>query len=203
MVKCKFNYPIIWKAYDGYFDWMPPTVKNSSFFSESEKRYVSILTIGYTSAATVGRYYCVVSEMKNEDMDDMVAEDFASHVYLFVIDYKQPLVPTNERSYYMTHDKFVIPCKPSYRDIEVELCNKDEKCLTVSDSTRGFTISKTSSIISEDGMLYCKCDNASYAVHILPADDWLDNNYEPIKIAQLDERKRKPYYITTQNAIAI
>ncbi|XP_049533401.1 uncharacterized protein LOC125949937 [Anopheles darlingi] len=187
-ITCKANYPIVWKGYDAHFNWTPPNVSSSSFLSDKETKYVSILIISNTSAATVGRFYCVKTDKIHEHLDDMLTEGFASSFYLFVYDYKQPLVPTNEKAYYTTHDKLVIPCKPSYPDIEVELCNKDEKCLTVSDTTEGFKIPKTSSIISEDGMLYCKCDNASYAVHILPTEAWLGLIDDRDNIAGPEER---------------
>ncbi|XP_035794993.1 uncharacterized protein LOC118468341 [Anopheles albimanus] len=99
----------------------------------------------------------------------MVAEDFASSIYVYVLDYEQPIVPMNEKNYYTTNENSPIPCKPAYPDIEIKLCNKDEQCLTKHDPTKGFTIPKTF-IIPED-VLYCKSGNLSYKMNILPTED--------------------------------
>ncbi|XP_049548173.1 uncharacterized protein LOC125959392 [Anopheles darlingi] len=150
----------------------PPNVISTTFSTgDTELQYGAILSITNASAATVGRYYCVSSEKEEEDLDVMVIEEFASSIYVFVKDYNHPLVPTPALINYIYNADIFIPCKPSYQDIEVELCTKFGECSrSVPSSTKGFAISKVTLKIPEDGQLICRCDNSSFTIFMIPID---------------------------------
>ncbi|ETN61083.1 PDGF- and VEGF-receptor, partial [Anopheles darlingi] len=124
-------------------------------------QYGSILTITNASAATVGRYYCVESEKSEEDMDEMIKQEFATSVYVFVIDHNQPLVPVNYQTMKRNRGKkFVIPCKPSYPKVNVELCYESGKfCMTKCDPSKGFSIYDETFHTSLEGFV-CRCNHA-------------------------------------------
>ncbi|XP_035794996.1 vascular endothelial growth factor receptor 1-like [Anopheles albimanus] len=132
----------------------------------------AILTITNASAAVVGRYYCVTSANKDEDLDDMVSVNLASTIYVFVLDNKEPLVPTPKLMHYIQSEEVLVPCKPSYPDVEVELCNTLDQCLSLpNDATKGYRISKALLKISLDGAIICKGNNTSYTIELLTSNN--------------------------------
>ncbi|XP_035794995.1 vascular endothelial growth factor receptor 3-like [Anopheles albimanus] len=159
----------------------PPNVTSIAFTTgDVEMQYGAILTITNASAAVVGRYYCVPSARKDEDLDDMVSEELASNIYVFVRDYKQPLVSTPKLMYYNQSEEVLVPCKPSYQDVEVELCNKVDQCLSLpNDATKGYRISKASLKIPLDGVIVCKGNNTSYTIQLLTS------NYDVVNISHM------------------
>ncbi|XP_035774086.1 vascular endothelial growth factor receptor 3-like isoform X2 [Anopheles albimanus] len=145
----------------------PPHITSTAFHTgDTENPHGANLTISYTSAAVVGRYYCVPSDRQDDDLEELQTEEIASSVYVFVQDYEQPLVPT-PMALYTLKEKTFIPCKPSYPDVEVELCNKFKECLTNFNPTKGLTFSKSQLLLSEDDMLYCKSETASNTMRVL------------------------------------
>ncbi|EAA10091.3 AGAP008813-PA, partial [Anopheles gambiae str. PEST] len=95
---------------------------------DPDKPYGSVLMLTDASAKQVGRYYCInvasYDEEREDELDDMVAEYLASTVYVYVNDPEHPLVPVSSPVFRVQqYDDFVIPCKPTHPEVEVELYN--------------------------------------------------------------------------------
>ncbi|XP_058060772.1 vascular endothelial growth factor receptor 1 [Anopheles bellator] len=124
---CKSHKPILWQHYAASYYWDPPNVRTASYDTEDpDKPYGSVLIITDATAATVGRYYCVHKETwhehKGNELDEMVAAYLASTIYIYVKDDEQPLVPILAPVFRVNqYESFVIPCKPTHPDVEVEL----------------------------------------------------------------------------------
>ncbi|XP_050081737.1 vascular endothelial growth factor receptor 3-like [Anopheles aquasalis] len=174
-ISCKSNEPIVWRSYDPRSVETPPNVSSiDTYTGDVEMQYGAVLIITNASAASVGRYYCVTSEKKHEDLEEMVKEGFASSIYVFVKDATQPIVPIPRWVYYIQHEEVYMPCKPSHPDEEVELCNMNGECLTTPDDpTKGFLLSKASFKVPVKGMLICKSGNVSYEMLLLSPENAL------------------------------
>nr|XP_029719637.1 vascular endothelial growth factor receptor 1-like isoform X2 [Aedes albopictus] len=130
---CNANEPIRWhiKRTEAE-DIEPPLVVTESIVAnDADKLYSIKVTIPETSAEVVGRYYCIFESSDNSDHDvdleDLEADYKATSTYLFVKDPKSPIVPVSHTVVYaQQYEDVVIPCKPSSKDIVVELV-KDEQ----------------------------------------------------------------------------
>ncbi|XP_050092692.1 neural cell adhesion molecule 2-like [Anopheles aquasalis] len=175
-VNCTFRRPVVWKHYDPWFDWEPQNYTSTPFYTgDTENPHGAYLTIRNASATMVGRYYCVpldkIDEKLVTHLNEMASEEIASSIYVFVKDLAQPLVPVPNINYVQKEGGY-IPCKASYRDVEVELYNKFDPSDPLPgrpDPTQGFTVPK-SLLFFEDGML-CKCDTANYTIHVVVKND--------------------------------
>nr|XP_029709171.1 vascular endothelial growth factor receptor 1 isoform X5 [Aedes albopictus] len=130
---CNANEPIRWhiKRTEAE-DIEPPLVVTESIVAnDADKLYSIKVTIPETSAEVVGRYYCIFESSDNSDHDvdleDLEADYKATSTYLFVKDPKSPIVPVSHTVVYaQQYEDVVIPCKPSSKDVIVELV-KDEQ----------------------------------------------------------------------------
>ncbi|XP_049548716.1 vascular endothelial growth factor receptor 1-like [Anopheles darlingi] len=174
-VTCICNHPIVWKPFDSEYNWDPPNINISIHNTTNIKMpYGATLTIMNASALMVGRYYCVHSQKQQEDLDEMIAENVASSINVYVEDPYQFVVPLPVR-YYYRNNKLVILCKPAHPEVEVKLCEKFYKsCKSSIDPTKGFLVLETTYIRLED--YYCKVNSTNYT-HILP----LSHRREKIK----------------------
>ncbi|XP_035780692.1 uncharacterized protein LOC118460472 isoform X3 [Anopheles albimanus] len=137
-VSCTSNQPIIWVA--------PELVHDDIRYAEytrndPEKFYGAILALEDASARDVGRYYCVHDKDKEHLKTAYMEGHFAS-IYVFVRDINTEIVPVLKNSLEIEqYDDFIVPCKPSYPNVELKLCNPlDGFCLTECDPEKGFTV---------------------------------------------------------------
>ncbi|XP_050093304.1 hemicentin-1-like [Anopheles aquasalis] len=160
-VTCICKEPIVWKPFDAEHSWEPPNINVSIHnTTDIKKPYGSMLSITNASALMVGRYYCVHFEKQHEDLDEMITENVASSIYVYVEDPHQLVVPLPVK-YFYKNKGFVILCKPSHPDVEVELCDKIYKnCKGTSDPTKGFYTLESSYIRLEE--YYCKANGMNH-----------------------------------------
>ncbi|XP_040163745.1 vascular endothelial growth factor receptor 2 isoform X2 [Anopheles arabiensis] len=160
---CKSAQPILWKSYAASFHWEPPNVYPVDFETDDpDKPYGSVLMLTDASAKQVGRYYCInvasYDEEREDELDDMVAEYLASTVYVYVNDPEHPLVPVSSPVFRVQqYDDFVIPCKPTHPEVEVELYNDLEGNLVETyeySNTQGYKLSFNR--LEEGGFYYCQ-----------------------------------------------
>lgn len=98
------------------------------------------MTIPETSAEVVGRYYCIFESSDNSDHDvdleDLEADYKATSTYLFVKDPKSPIVPVSHTVVYaQQYEDVVIPCKPSSKDVIVELVKDEQEVISIEDTS--------------------------------------------------------------------
>uniref|UniRef100_A0A182LVP8 Ig-like domain-containing protein n=1 Tax=Anopheles culicifacies TaxID=139723 RepID=A0A182LVP8_9DIPT len=146
---CKSQKPVMWKHYASSYYWVPPIAPPEDFQTDDpDKPYGSVLMLADASVELVGRYYCVHVDSYHEDMedrlDDLVAEYLASTIYVYVDDPENPLVPIHSPAFRVDqYEDFIVPCKPTRPDIEVELYKDLEgpqNYNTTYDSANGFTV---------------------------------------------------------------
>ncbi|XP_053666437.1 vascular endothelial growth factor receptor 1 [Anopheles marshallii] len=170
---CKSHQPIMWKHYAASYYWEPKYETPLDFETDDpDKPHGSLLMLTDASAELVGRYYCVHVESYDEELedrlDDLVAEYAASTVYVYVNDPDQPLVPVHTPVFRVNqYEDFVIPCKPTHPDIEVELF-KDLEGDLVEDyqysNTQGYLLSFNR--LEDGGSYYCQVkDNPQHRTH--------------------------------------
>ncbi|XP_021702029.1 vascular endothelial growth factor receptor 1 isoform X3 [Aedes aegypti] len=130
---CKASEPIRWHIKrTEQEDIEPPLIEIATIdTNDTDKPFGIKVTIPETSAEAVGRYYCIFESIDNSDHDvdleDVEADYKATSTYIFVKDPNSPLVPvTHLVVYAQQYEDVVIPCKPSSKDITVELV-KDEQ----------------------------------------------------------------------------
>ncbi|XP_062547592.1 vascular endothelial growth factor receptor 1-like isoform X3 [Armigeres subalbatus] len=130
---CKASEPIRWLIKrTEQEDIEAPLIATESITTDDKNKPFGIkVTIPETSAEVVGRYYCIYESVDNLDPDvnleDQEAEYKATSTYIFVKDPKSPLVPvTHLVVSAQQYEDVVIPCKPSSKDVMVELV-KDEQ----------------------------------------------------------------------------
>ncbi|XP_055592242.1 vascular endothelial growth factor receptor 1-like isoform X10 [Uranotaenia lowii] len=128
---CKGNEPVKWHLRRTESEDIETDLYSvTSFEAKDEaKPYRSRVSITAATAKVVGRYYCVFQSMDNDDqdLDDLESEYKATSTYIFVKDPDNPLVPIEHPVVTATqYEEVVIPCKPSSKDVQVELF-KDEQ----------------------------------------------------------------------------
>uniref|UniRef100_A0A182PT06 Platelet-derived growth factor receptor-like protein n=1 Tax=Anopheles epiroticus TaxID=199890 RepID=A0A182PT06_9DIPT len=159
---CKSHQPIMWKGYASSYHWDPVNVAPVDFETDDpDKPYGSVLMLMDASADQVGRYYCInvqsYDEEREDELDDMVAEYLASTVYVYVNDPEQPLVPVHTPVFRVNqYEDFVIPCKPTHPDVEVEMYKDLEGELVETyrySNTQGYLLSFNR--LEDGGSYYC------------------------------------------------
>uniref|UniRef100_A0A182WA11 Receptor protein-tyrosine kinase n=1 Tax=Anopheles minimus TaxID=112268 RepID=A0A182WA11_9DIPT len=170
---CKSQQPIMWKHYAASYYWDPPIAPPQDFQTDDpDKPYGSMLVLTDASAELVGRYYCVNVESYHEDLedrlDDLVAEYLASTIYVYVDDPENPLVPIHSPAFRVDqYDDFVVPCKPTRPDIEVELYKDLEGDLVEEyrySDTQGYKLSFNR--LEDGGSYYCQVkDKSQHPIH--------------------------------------
>ncbi|BFF95548.1 vascular endothelial growth factor receptor 1 [Drosophila madeirensis] len=164
-LRCEGSEPIIWWA-----SHEKPLVSSFDNAAEDPQRpYGLQLHLMEVTADNVGAYYCIkeseaarVNSSTDEKLSEMLGEmlnnDLASTIYVFVNDPINLLVPTGPIVHARQYTDVVIPCKPSMPETEVLLTfNGDVYSSTTSgryDPKRGFTIEIRS--ITDGGEYYCE-----------------------------------------------
>ncbi|SPP79788.1 blast:Platelet-derived growth factor receptor alpha [Drosophila guanche] len=164
-LRCEGSEPIIWWA-----SHEKPLVSSFDNAAEDPQRpYGLQLHLMEVTADNVGAYYCIkeseaarVNSSTDEKLSEMLGEmlnnDLASTIYVFVNDPLNLLVPTGPIVHARQYTDVVIPCKPSMPETEVLLTfNGDVYSSTTSgryDPKRGFTIEIRS--ITDGGEYYCE-----------------------------------------------
>ncbi|XP_058815149.1 vascular endothelial growth factor receptor 1 isoform X2 [Topomyia yanbarensis] len=126
---------------------------------DESKPHGSRVSITAATAEVVGRYYCVFesAENENQDLEELEEQFKATSTYIFVKDPNNPLVPVNPVVYARQYEDVVIPCKPSSKDIHVELV-KDEQEMQIDNykytETVGFVL--TPYRLDESGLYLCR-----------------------------------------------
>ncbi|XP_049533339.1 vascular endothelial growth factor receptor 2-like [Anopheles darlingi] len=165
-ITCTSDQPIIWTYFEASYDW-EPNVTTTEIISENAYRpYRSVLHIRNTSAASVGRYYCVNSaawpERQKILLDALVTENSAVTLYVYVNDTQQNLVPLNGGLTFIVypHENVSFPCKPSQPGIYPRLCTDDKPniCFNITDPTKGFIL-HYDEFKPKRLQLYCKFNN--------------------------------------------
>ncbi|XP_049288619.1 platelet-derived growth factor receptor alpha-like isoform X2 [Anopheles funestus] len=170
---CKSHQPILWTHYAASYYWRPMyNVPHDFQTDDPDKPYGSVLMLTDASAELVGRYYCVNMESYDEELedklDDLVAEYSASTVYVYVDDPDEPLVPVDSPIFRVNqYENFVIPCKPTHPNVEVELV-KDLEGDLVEDyqysNTQGYLLSFNR--LEDGGSYYCLVkDKPEHRIH--------------------------------------
>ncbi|XP_058119992.1 vascular endothelial growth factor receptor 1-like [Anopheles ziemanni] len=136
---CRSHEPIEWTHYASTHNWAPPYgVVDQYEADDPDKPYGAVLMLTNVSAVTVGRYYCVHKKAYNEEeveeleegpgepredrLDELVANYQATSVYVFVSDPEEPLVPIDLPVFHVNqYESFILPCKPTHPEVEVEL----------------------------------------------------------------------------------
>ncbi|XP_058451061.1 vascular endothelial growth factor receptor 1 isoform X2 [Malaya genurostris] len=159
---CKSAEPIRWhirRTEDEYIE-APELITITQVETHDEKKpHGSRVSITTASAEVVGRYYCVFesAENENQDLDELEEQFKATSAYIFVKDPDNPLVPVNPVVYARQYEDVVIPCKPSSKDIHVELV-KDEQEMQIDNfkytETVGFVL--TPYRLDESGLYLCR-----------------------------------------------
>ncbi|XP_055548127.1 vascular endothelial growth factor receptor 1 isoform X2 [Wyeomyia smithii] len=130
--------------------------------SDGNKPYGIKVVINLASAQVVGRYYCVFLSAENAhqepDLDELEAQFKATSTYIFVKDPDSPLVPVLHTVVTATqYEDVVIPCKPSSKDVQVELV-KDEQEMQIDNykytETVGFVL--TPYRLDDSGIYLCR-----------------------------------------------
>ncbi|ETN63625.1 hypothetical protein AND_004656 [Anopheles darlingi] len=166
-ITCTSDQPIIWTYFEASYDW-EPNVTTTEIISENAYRpYRSVLHIRNTSAASVGRYYCVNSaawpERQKILLDALVTENSAVTLYVYVNDTQQNLVPLNGGLTFIVypHENVSFPCKPSQPGIYPRLCTDDKSniCFNITDPTKGFIL-HYDEFKPKRLQLFCKFNNS-------------------------------------------
>ncbi|XP_049533348.1 vascular endothelial growth factor receptor kdr-like [Anopheles darlingi] len=183
-VSCKCNKPIAWKPFDPEYKWDPPNITVSIYkTTDINMPYGSVLIITNASALMVGRYYCGHFDKLEKDPDEMVLENVASSIYVYVEDPHQLVVPDPVKSY-NNSEGVVVLCKPSYPDVFLELCDKtSQECAATPDPTKGFFI--PDNLDSVPAELYCKANGMSYTVY--PGESVNDGLLKPTIISNIGD----------------
>ncbi|XP_053693410.1 vascular endothelial growth factor receptor 1 isoform X2 [Sabethes cyaneus] len=129
--------------------------------NDSSKPFGSKIVVNGASANAVGRYYCVFLSAENTeqepDLDELEAQFKATSTYIFVKDPDNPLVPVHVVVSARQYEDVVIPCKPSSKDVQVELV-KDEQEMQIDNykytETVGFVL--TPYRLDESGLYLCR-----------------------------------------------
>ncbi|XP_050093365.1 vascular endothelial growth factor receptor 1-like [Anopheles aquasalis] len=164
-VTCKCHKPIVWKPFDYEYKWDPPTIAVSIYnTTDLNMPFGSMLTITNASALMVGRYYCVHSVKEQEDLDEMLAEDVASSIYVYVDDPYQLMVPDAPVQFFNNKEEIVVVCKPSHPDVDLQLCDQiTQHCLATSEPTKWFSLPYRN--YETFAKFYCKANGISHLVH--------------------------------------
>ncbi|SPP79793.1 blast:Platelet-derived growth factor receptor alpha [Drosophila guanche] len=198
-LRCEGSEPIIWWA-----SHEKPLVSSFDNAAEDPQRpYGLQLHLMEVTADNVGAYYCIkeseaarVNSSTDEKLSEMLGEmlnnDLASTIYVFVNDPLNLLVPTGPIVHARQYTDVVIPCKPSMPETEVLLTfNGDVYSSTTSgryDPKRGFTIEIRS--ITDGGEYYCE--------PALPSpDNEEENTFILVRFIEANDRLNKPSISST------
>ncbi|BFF95542.1 vascular endothelial growth factor receptor kdr-like [Drosophila madeirensis] len=198
-LRCEGSEPIIWWA-----SHEKPLVSSFDNAAEDPQRpYGLQLHLMEVTADNVGAYYCIkeseaarVNSSTDEKLSEMLGEmlnnDLASTIYVFVNDPINLLVPTGPIVHARQYTDVVIPCKPSMPETEVLLTfNGDVYSSTTSgryDPKRGFTIEIRS--ITDGGEYYCE--------PALPSpDNEEENTFILVRFIEANDRLNKPSISST------
>uniref|UniRef100_A0A182T200 Ig-like domain-containing protein n=1 Tax=Anopheles maculatus TaxID=74869 RepID=A0A182T200_9DIPT len=198
----------MWKHYAASYDWEPMNVFPQDFTTDDpDKPYGSVLMLTDASADQVGRYYCVDRNLYDEKhgttheedeaeeeedpnrtaademLDEMVAEYSASAVYVYVDDPEYPLVPVHTPVFRVEqYQDFIIPCKPTHPNVEVELYKDLEGPQyfnTTYDSANGFTV-RHQRLDTGVAKFICRVMNSAPSIN--------QTLYVPIDLSAVDDR---------------
>ncbi|GAB0098867.1 vascular endothelial growth factor receptor 1 [Sergentomyia squamirostris] len=148
-LSCSANFSVTWH--------IPFFVESSSHLITSapspipDRPYGSILRLINVNHKHVGYYYCVSEEMLNllppgehEALDDPYHANTTSKIYVFVddpenlmVEYEHPMGTA------VQYEDAVIPCKPTSRNVQVELIKGDDESHHIEstyDPKHGFTV---------------------------------------------------------------
>ncbi|XP_026843933.1 vascular endothelial growth factor receptor kdr-like isoform X4 [Drosophila persimilis] len=164
-LRCEASEPIIWWA--SHESSLVSSFDNTE--EDPQRPYGLQLHLIEVTADNVGAYYCIKEssaesltsgpdEKLGEMLGEMVNNDLASTIYVFVNDPINLLVPTAPIVHARQYTDVVIPCKPSMPETEVLLTFNSDKFSSQTsgryDPKRGFTIEIRS--ITDGGDYYCE-----------------------------------------------
>ncbi|BFF95540.1 vascular endothelial growth factor receptor kdr-like [Drosophila madeirensis] len=202
-LRCEGSEPIIWWA-----SHEKPLVSSFDNAAEDPQRpYGLQLHLMEVTADNVGAYYCIkeseaarVNSSTDEKLSEMLGEmlnnDLASTIYVFVNDPINLLVPTGPIVHARQYTDVVIPCKPSMPETEVLLTFNGDN------DTKG----NISSLHPELLGLHSFCHNSSYdprygfTLHVIakpPPSISCHNDIFDIHYSKANDRLNKPSISST------
>ncbi|KFB44914.1 Dpse\GA20908-PA-like protein [Anopheles sinensis] len=130
-LNCSSPEPIIWQ-FEESFQNIKDVRKIDSY---NDGEYRSAIHITKANEEHVGQYYCIKESARDFfdeykfHLDDLEAQFNATSIYVFVSGLKNTVVPQTEKT--ITRDQvdgldFVVQCKPTAKDVEVELVTYNE-----------------------------------------------------------------------------
>ncbi|XP_055641478.1 vascular endothelial growth factor receptor 1 isoform X2 [Toxorhynchites rutilus septentrionalis] len=134
--------------------------------NDANKPHGSRVTIANATAVVVGRYYCVYvaeADKPDQNLDELEALYKATSAYIFVKDPQTPLVPIQHPIVTANqYEEVVIPCKPSSKDVHVELV-KDEQEMQIDNYKYSETIGFVLTLVrlDESGVYLCRSKETS------------------------------------------
>ncbi|SPP79789.1 blast:Platelet-derived growth factor receptor alpha [Drosophila guanche] len=202
-LRCEGSEPIIWWA-----SHEKPLVSSFDNAAEDPQRpYGLQLHLMEVTADNVGAYYCIkeseaarVNSSTDEKLSEMLGEmlnnDLASTIYVFVNDPLNLLVPTGPIVHARQYTDVVIPCKPSMPETEVLLTFNGDN------DTKGNISSLHPDLLG----LHSFCHNSSYdprygfTLHVIakpPPSISCHNDIFDIHYSKANDRLNKPSISST------
>ncbi|XP_026843934.1 vascular endothelial growth factor receptor kdr-like isoform X5 [Drosophila persimilis] len=198
-LRCEASEPIIWWA--SHESSLVSSFDNTE--EDPQRPYGLQLHLIEVTADNVGAYYCIKEssaesltsgpdEKLGEMLGEMVNNDLASTIYVFVNDPINLLVPTAPIVHARQYTDVVIPCKPSMPETEVLLTFNSDKFSSQTsgryDPKRGFTIEIRS--ITDGGDYYCEPEYPA-------AENEEEYTVIPVRFIEANDRLNKPSISST------
>uniref|UniRef100_A0A336LVR1 CSON005616 protein n=1 Tax=Culicoides sonorensis TaxID=179676 RepID=A0A336LVR1_CULSO len=168
-IPCHSKSPVTWVRLDMEHNLITPHTNIEYKINEtSQFLFVATLVFHSVNVDEVTFHYCVQNKSldlaeNQADMDNEVTNFRAAKTYLFVQDESHPLVPINNPALTVKQfEPYTIPCKPTSKDVEVELYRldgEDSKALQAAkfDEKHGFTTRFRE--IHDSGIYICRPKN--------------------------------------------
>ncbi|CAD7078795.1 unnamed protein product [Hermetia illucens] len=125
---CRSKKPVTWRFPEIMVEYEITAFEKSG----SSLPHGSSLFLRDVQVENVGKYYCLETEFNSTNdaqLDILLTLYKAETIYLFVNDPNRLLVPTHLVVMAAQYADAIIPCKPSSKNVEVELLREDESAL--------------------------------------------------------------------------